>query len=123
MIKHHVDYYSTSRICFVRRILVRFFVRSFFLSNFHLSMCTCDILHTHRSDAAEGTDGVRSPINYASSYIDLDFVYGRSAEDAAVLRTLEDGLMNITDSGVPFQNEDGTWLVSVGRKAGREGRS
>lgn len=73
-------------------------------------------MHTHRSDAAEGTDGVRSPINNASSYIDLDFVYGRSAEEAELLRTMEDGFMNVTDSGVPFQNEDGTWLVSVGER-------
>ncbi|CAB1097428.1 unnamed protein product [Ectocarpus sp. CCAP 1310/34] len=74
-----------------------------------------------RSDAAEGTDGVRSPINYASSYIDLDFVYGRSAEAAELLRTMEGGFMNVTDSGVPFQNEDGTWLVSVGeRQAARQ---
>ncbi|CAM9820602.1 unnamed protein product, partial [Ectocarpus sp. 4 AP-2014] len=70
-----------------------------------------------RSDAAEGTDGVRSPINYASSYIDLDFVYGRSAEEAELLRTMEDGFMNVTDSGVPFQNEDGTWLMADQRPA------
>lgn len=65
-----------------------------------------------RSDAAVDADGVRSPINYASSYLDLDFLYGRSEEEAEALRTMEDGLMNVTDAGVPFQNADGTWLVS-----------
>lgn len=70
-----------------------------------------DAISFDRSDAGV-TNSVRSPINYATAYIDLDFVYGRSEEEAQALRTLEGGLMNITASGVPFQNEDGTWLVS-----------
>lgn len=56
---------------------------------------------------------MRSPINYASAYIDLDFVYGRSTEEAEALRTMENGLMNVTETGVPFQNADGTWLVRI----------
>lgn len=64
-----------------------------------------------RSDAATSPDGVRSPVNYATSYLDLDFVYGRSVEEAVALRTMEDGFMNVTETGVPFQNADGTWLV------------
>ncbi|CAN0486709.1 unnamed protein product, partial [Laminaria digitata] len=52
-----------------------------------------------RSDAAV-SDFVRSPVNYATAYIDLDYVYGRSEAEAEALRTLEGGLMNVTDSGV-----------------------
>lgn len=71
-----------------------------------------------RSDAelAAGSDygsgSVRNPVNYATAYIDLDFVYGRSEAEAEALRTMEGGLMNITASGVPFREADGTWLVS-----------
>lgn len=74
-----------------------------------------------RSDAAAGSDSVRSPVNYATSYIDLDFMYGRSEEEAKGFRKLEGGLMNVTASGVPFQNVDGTWMVSrvAGYRAGR----
>ena len=76
-----------------------------------------DEISFDRSDS--GVAGsVRSPINYATAYIDLDFVYGRSEEEAEALRTLEGGTMNITASGVPFQNEDGTWLVSGVRRRG-----
>ena len=64
-----------------------------------------------RSDAVVDSDGVRSPINYATAYLDLDFVYGRSEEEAGLLRTLEGGLMNITAESWPIQNADGTWLV------------
>ena len=64
-----------------------------------------------RSDA-EVADSVRSPVNYATAHIDLDFVYGRSEEEAKALRTLEGGLMNVTGNGVPFRHADGTWLVS-----------
>ncbi|CAM9558139.1 unnamed protein product [Pylaiella littoralis] len=70
-----------------------------------------------RSDAAVGADGARSPINYATSYLDLDFVYGRTAEEAEVLRTLEGGFMNITARGTPYQNADGTWLIADQRTA------
>ena len=59
------------------------------------------------------SDGVRSPINYATAYLDLDFIYGRSEDEAESLRTLEGGLMNITDEGWPIQNPDGTWLVNA----------
>ncbi|CAM9534507.1 unnamed protein product [Ascophyllum nodosum] len=75
-----------------------------------------DEISFDRSDS--GVAGsVRSPINYATAYIDLDFVYGRSEEEAEALRTLEGGTMNITASGVPFQNEDGTWLIADQRTA------
>eukprot|EP00752_Nemacystus_decipiens_P001683 g1633.t1 len=76
-----------------------------------------DDISFFRSDAAVGADGVRNPINYATSYLDLDFVYGRSAEEAEALRTMENGLMNVTDTGVPFQNADGTWLIADQRTA------
>lgn len=61
--------------------------------------------------SATVSDSVRSPINYATSYIDLDFVYGRSEEEALALRTMEGGFMNVTESGVPHRKADGTWLV------------
>ena len=72
-----------------------------------------DDIRFDRSDAAVGLDSVRSPVNYATSYIDLDFMYGRSEEEAKGFRTMEGGLMNVTDTGVPFQNVDGTWMVSL----------
>lgn len=62
------------------------------------------------SDASDNSS-VRNPLNFATSYIDLDFVYGRSEEEAAALRDLEGGLMTMSESGVPVQNADGTWLV------------
>lgn len=68
-----------------------------------------------RSDASFTTDDdgalVRNPINYASAFLDLDFVYGRSEEEARDLRTMEGGMMNLTDDGLPFLNKDGTWKV------------
>lgn len=70
-----------------------------------------DEISFSRSDAGV-ENSVRSPINYATAYIDLDFVYGRTEAEAQALRTFEGGLMNVTESGVPFQNDDGTWLVS-----------
>lgn len=77
-----------------------------------------DPIPFNRSEAAleneeEGGDVlVRSPINHATSFLDLDFLYGRSEREASALRTLEGGLMNVSDSGVPFQNEDGSWKVT-----------
>lgn len=57
--------------------------------------------------------GVQNPVNLATAYLDLDFVYGRSATAAEALRTSEGGLMSLSDSGIPLQNDDGTWLVSA----------
>lgn len=55
----------------------------------------------------------RSPVNHATAFVDLDFVYGRSEDDAAALRTLDGtGFMNVTERGLPFRKADGTWLVS-----------
>lgn len=71
-----------------------------------------DDIPFYRSNAAV-SDSVRNPVNYATSYIDLDFMYGRSEEQAKGFRSLEGGLMNVTDTGVPFQNTDGTWMVSL----------
>lgn len=69
-------------------------------------------VHSRRSDAeVDSSSGVRNPINYATSYIDLDFMYGRSEDTAVDLRAMKDGLMNISDHGTPFQNRDGTWKV------------
>lgn len=60
---------------------------------------------------AEG-DGARSPTNYATAYIDLDWLYGRDEESAAALRTLDEGNLNLTADGLPHLLPDGTWLVS-----------
>lgn len=60
---------------------------------------------------AEG-DGARSPTNYATAYIDLDWLYGRDEESAATLRTLDAGNLNLTADGLPHLLPDGTWLVS-----------
>lgn len=63
--------------------------------------------------SAEESDSSRNPINYATSYIDLDFVYGRSEDNASEYRTLEDGFMTMSSTtGLPVLNADGTWLVS-----------
>ncbi|CAM9989804.1 unnamed protein product, partial [Ascophyllum nodosum] len=68
-----------------------------------------------RSQADES--GVRNPLNLATSYIDLDFMYGRSVEAAEALRTMENGYMNLTEDGMPVQNDDGTWLIGDQRTA------
>lgn len=69
-----------------------------------------DPISFFRSEAAV-TDSVRNPINYASSFIDLDFVYGRSENAADALRTFEDGMLSMADDNMPIKNSDGTWLV------------
>lgn len=75
-----------------------------------------DPIPFYRSAAALGDDiggaPVRCPINYATAYIDLDFMYGRTEEEALSLRTLDGGLMNITEDGLPHLNEDATWKVT-----------
>lgn len=66
-----------------------------------------------RSDAELDSNlGFRQPLNYATAYLDLDFVYGRSKAEAEALRTLEGGLMTLATDGLPVQNNDNTWLVS-----------
>ena len=57
-------------------------------------------------------DGSRSPINYATAYLDLDWLYGRNEESAAALRTLRAGKLNLTADGLPHLLHDGSWLVS-----------
>lgn len=71
-----------------------------------------------RSDAALSDDGgvlpaaTRSPTNYATAYIDLDFVYGRSEEEAEEFRELEGGRMSLTSDRLPLRSADGeSWLV------------
>ncbi|CAN0470342.1 unnamed protein product, partial [Scytosiphon promiscuus] len=51
-----------------------------------------------RSNAAV-SGSVRSPVNYATAYIDLDYVYGRSKEEADAFRSFEGGFMNVTETG------------------------
>lgn len=71
-----------------------------------------DEIPFHRSNAAI-SNSVRNPVNYATAYIDLDYMYGRSQDEAKEFRTFEGGFMNVTGTGVPFQNSDGTWVVSL----------
>lgn len=65
------------------------------------------------------SDSGRSPTNFATSYIDLDFMYGRSEAEAQALRTMEGGLMAVTASGLPNRNANGTWVVSLDAYGGR----
>jgi len=41
--------------------------------------------------------------------------------EAETLRTMENGLMNVTETGVPFRNTDETWLVRGVYRREREG--
>ena len=66
-----------------------------------------------RSDA-EVVLGTRQPLNRATSYLDLDFVYGRSEAEAMSLRELQGGLMKLNEDGLPERSENGSWLVSRG---------
>ena len=61
-------------------------------------------------------DGARSPTNYATAYIDLDWLYGRDEDSAVALRTLELGYLNLTTDELPHLLPDGTWLVSEARR-------
>ncbi|CAM9869802.1 unnamed protein product, partial [Ectocarpus sp. 12 AP-2014] len=80
---------------------------SFFRSNAGLS----------DDDGANSVE-TRSPVNYATAFIDLDFVYGRSEEDAATLRSSDgNGFMAVTEKGLPYLNDDGTWLIADQRTA------
>lgn len=61
---------------------------------------------------AEVSDSIRNPVNYATSYIDADFVYGRSEDEANALRTMEGGFMIMSEAtGLPVLDANGTWLV------------
>lgn len=60
----------------------------------------------------DGGDGARSPVNYATAFVDLDWMYGRDEEAAAALRTVDGGYLNLTDDELPHLLADGTWLVS-----------
>lgn len=71
-----------------------------------------DPIPFYRSEAEVAGES-RNPINYATSYLDLDFVYGRSKDESDKLRSFDgDGKLVIDVNGLPVQNEDGTWLVS-----------
>ncbi|CAM9342758.1 unnamed protein product [Discosporangium mesarthrocarpum] len=71
-----------------------------------------------RSQAEEGLQtGTRDPINFATAYLDLDFVYGRDQETADSLRTKEGGMMILTEHGMPVQMADSSWLLADQRTA------
>ena len=65
-----------------------------------------------RSEIDAAGDGARSPINYATAYLDLDWLYGRDEDSASEIRTLESGYLNLTDDRLPHQLAGGVWLVS-----------
>ena len=75
-------------------------------------------------------DGARSPINYATAYLDLDWLYGRNEDSAAEIRAFESGYLNLTEDQLPHQLADSVWLVSadvtlavcITRRRGREGK-
>lgn len=78
----------------------------------------------YRSDwSFSSGSSARTPINYASAYLDLDFLYGRTEEEALSLRSMEDGLMNISGQGIPHRNPDGTWKVRTEMSATVEMRT
>lgn len=64
-----------------------------------------------RSEAALDSEGVRQPLNHATAYLDLDFVYGRTEYDANQLREMKGGLMRL-NGNLPERFENGSWLVS-----------
>lgn len=65
-----------------------------------------------QSETDAEDNGTRSPINYATAYLDLDWLYGRDNESARAIRTLELGYLNVTTAKLPHLLPDGTWLVS-----------
>ena len=67
-----------------------------------------------RSEGEVDTDGngTRSPTNFATAYVDLDWLYGRDEDSAQALRTLESGYLKLSDAELPLLLPDGTWLVS-----------
>ncbi|CBN76582.1 peroxinectin precursor [Ectocarpus siliculosus] len=72
-----------------------------------------------RSEAGEDAGGeeARSPINYATAFVDLDWMYGRDEATSASLRTEDGGYMNMTNDELPHLLDDGTWLVADQRPA------
>lgn len=63
-----------------------------------------------------------TPLNEATAYYDLDFLYGRTADIAASLRELEGGRMKLTAEGLPLTVTDPTtgvtsWLLGDQRTA------
>ena len=74
-----------------------------------------ELISFNRSNGEIEADGggVRNPINYATAYIDLDWLYGRDEESAGAIRTLDAGTLNLTADDLPHSLPDGTWLVSA----------
>lgn len=68
--------------------------------------------------ASDAAGGARSPVNYATAFVDLDWMYGRDEGAAAALRTLTGGYLNLTDEELPHLLDDGTWLVSEAMRSG-----
>ena len=73
-----------------------------------------DPIPFHRSQGELDTegDGTRSPTNFATAFVDLDWIYGRDEDSATALRTSESGYLNLTAAELPHLLPDGTWLVS-----------
>ncbi|CAM9856213.1 unnamed protein product, partial [Choristocarpus tenellus] len=79
-----------------------------------------DPISFNRSESSLGGSGdsnARAPINYATAYFDLDFVYGRDQESANELRAMEGGLMTLGDNGMPMELSNGLWLLADQRTA------
>ena len=73
-----------------------------------------DLISFNRTQAQINTEGdeARSPINYATAFVDLDWLYGRDEDTAAEIRAFESGYLNLTEDQLPHHLADGSWLVS-----------
>lgn len=70
-----------------------------------------DIGFSRSRAEVDDDDGVRSPINFATAYLDLDWLYGRSKDAADEIRTFDTGHLSLTDDALPPLRADGTWQV------------
>jgi hypothetical protein len=63
-------------------------------------------------DVASGT---RQVLNFRTSFLDLDSLYGRTAAEALILREEAGGRMLLTQQGLPMRTSSGSWMVADGR--------
>lgn len=59
--------------------------------------------YAKRYDARPGSDGVHTPVNYCSSFLDGSVIYGATVERAHLLRSFSGGkLLSDADNGLPW---------------------
>lgn len=84
----------------------------FYRSSASLSSTSTSLFTTYSSELDSILlEPTRNPINYATAFLDLDFLYGRDETTAESLREKEGGYMLLDDNELPFFNADGTWKV------------